>query len=112
MVDTEYRSSLVAAVKLYSQSRQVALSKVYDTNQVNKERSVDIEADYEEIAASCGVFSYALQDFANEMITYLDVLDELKLEIEERPNGRTWSWLKVWRRKRGFRSLEDTSEYR
>ncbi|KAL9638029.1 MAG: hypothetical protein Q9204_001643 [Flavoplaca sp. TL-2023a] len=98
-IDTHYRSSLEAAVKLYNQSRQVALSKIYDTNKVDKEWSLDVEADYEEVAASCGVFSYALQDFANEMIMYLDVLDELKLEIEERPNGRTWNWLRFWRRK-------------
>ncbi|KAL9036143.1 MAG: hypothetical protein Q9180_004469 [Flavoplaca navasiana] len=32
------------------------------------------------------------------MTMYLDVLDELKLEIEERPNGRTWNWLRFWRR--------------
>lgn len=112
MVDTQYRPSLEAAVKLYSESRQVALSKIYNTNQLNKERSVDVEADFEEVAASCGVFSYALQDFATEMITYLDILDDLKLEIEERPNGRTWSWLKVWRRNQDIRSLEDTSKYR
>ncbi|KAL8701047.1 MAG: hypothetical protein Q9224_000685 [Gallowayella concinna] len=101
MIDSHYRSSLEAAIRLYSQSRQDALSKLYDTNEVNKEWSKDVEADFEEIAASCGVFSYALQDFANEMIIYLDILDELKLEIEERPRGRTWNWLKVWRRHRG-----------
>ncbi|KAL8849525.1 MAG: hypothetical protein Q9221_005532 [Calogaya cf. arnoldii] len=107
-IDTQYRSSLVAAVELYSQSRQAALSRIYTTNAVNKKWSVDVEADFEEVAASCGVFSYALQDFANEMITYLDVLDELKLEIEERPNGKTWNWLKVWRRKRGPKAFEET----
>ncbi|KAL8927385.1 MAG: hypothetical protein Q9172_001383 [Xanthocarpia lactea] len=106
-VDIQYRSSLEAAVKLYSQSRQAALSKIYDTNDVNKDWSVDVEADFEEIAASCGVFSYALQDFAKEVINYLDVLDELKLEIEERPQGRTWGWLKVWRRNRGSKLLKD-----
>ncbi|KAL8658643.1 MAG: hypothetical protein Q9226_000858 [Calogaya cf. arnoldii] len=108
IIDTQYRSSLVAAVELYSQSRQAALSRIYTTNAVNKKWSVDAEADFEEIAASCGVFSYALQDFANEMLTYLDVLDELKLEIEERPDGRTWNWLKVWRRKRGPKALRET----
>lgn len=98
-IDTQYRSSLESAVRLYNQSRQDALSKIYATKAVNKEFSLDVEADFEEIAASCGVFSYALQDFANEMIICLDILDELKLEIEERPKGRTWNWLKVWRRR-------------
>ncbi|KAL8772165.1 MAG: hypothetical protein Q9209_002600 [Squamulea sp. 1 TL-2023] len=99
-IDSHYKSSLEAAVELYSHSRRDALSKIYDTNKVNRNLSVGVEADFEEIAASCGVFSYALQDFANEMINYLDILDDLKLEIEERPNGRTWCWLKIWRRKR------------
>lgn len=105
-VDAHYKSSLEDAVKLYSQSRQDALSKIYDHNEVNKQRSVDVEADFEEVAASCGVFSYALQDFANDMIAYLDILDDLRLEIEERPKGRTWAWLKVWQRNR--RSTERT----
>ncbi|KAL8723515.1 MAG: hypothetical protein Q9181_007274, partial [Wetmoreana brouardii] len=100
-VDTQYLSSLQDAVKLYSQSRQDALSKIYDHKQVNKRRSVAVEADFEEIAASCGVFSYALQDFANDTITYLDILEDLRFEIEERLKGRrTWDWLKVWRKSR------------
>lgn len=85
-------------MRLYSHSRQDALSKIYDPQKVNEQRSVDVDADFEEIAASCGVFSYALQDFANEVKLYLEILDELKLEIEERPRGRTWDWLKIWRR--------------
>lgn len=99
-------------MKLYNQSRQVALSKIYDTNKINKERSLDVEADFEDVAASCGVFSYALQDFANEMIMYLDVLDELKLEIEERPNGRTWNWLRFWRRRQDSGMSEEAGKHR
>ncbi|KAL8721282.1 MAG: hypothetical protein Q9225_001986 [Loekoesia sp. 1 TL-2023] len=106
-VNAKYTSSLEDAVELYSQSREDAMSKIYDADKVNKQRSVDVEADFEEIAASCGVFSYALQDFANEMKDYLNVLDDLKLEIEERPEGRTWNWLKFWRRGRYFESGTD-----
>ncbi|KAL8840903.1 MAG: hypothetical protein Q9170_001096 [Blastenia crenularia] len=97
-VNVKYTSSLGDAVALYSQAREDAISKIYDAEDVNKQRSVDVEADFEEIAASCGVFSYALQDFANETKSYLDILDDLKLEMEERPKGRTWHWLKFWRR--------------
>ncbi|KAL8654323.1 MAG: hypothetical protein Q9210_001560 [Variospora velana] len=97
-LNPKYRSSLEEAVKLYNRSREDALSRVYHYNKVNEERSVDVEADFEEVAASCGVFSYALQDFAVEMKNYLNILDDLKLEREERPRGRTWDWLKVWRR--------------
>lgn len=59
---------------------------------------MDLEADFEEVAASCGYFSFSLLDFANEMKEYLEILDDLKLEVEERPGGRSWNWLKVWRR--------------
>jgi hypothetical protein len=37
----------------------------------------------------------------------LSILDELQLEVEERPNGRTWSWLKVW-----LRLLQDRLQLR
>ncbi|KAL8938613.1 MAG: hypothetical protein Q9216_003806 [Gyalolechia sp. 2 TL-2023] len=99
-VNARYTSSLEDAIELYSQSREDAICKIYDAERINKQRSIEVEADFEEIAASCGVFSYALQDFAREMKIYLDVLDSLKLEIEERPDGRTWSWLKFWRQSR------------
>ena len=57
---------------------------------------MELEADFEEVAASCGYFSFSLLDFANETSVYLDLLDDLKLEVEERPYGRTWNWLKLW----------------
>lgn len=59
---------------------------------------MELEADFEEVAASCGYFSFSLLDFANEMKVYLEILDNLKLEVEERPGGRTWKWLMFWRR--------------
>lgn len=108
MLNPKFVSSLEEAVKLYDQSREDALSRIYDYNEVNKKRSVDVEADFEEIAASCGVFSYALQDFATEMKYCLYVLDDLKLEIEERPKGRTWDWLKIWRRSQDTKSRMDS----
>ena len=58
---------------------------------------MEVEADFEEVAASCGYFSFSLLDFAHEMKVYLEILDDLKLEVEERPSGRTWNWLKFWR---------------
>ncbi|KAL8686673.1 MAG: hypothetical protein Q9218_006944 [Villophora microphyllina] len=106
-VDAQYKSSLGDAVELYSQSRRNALAKIYDPHEVNQQRSVGVDADFEEIAASCGVFSYALQDFAHEMRVYLEILDELKTEIEERPKGRTWDWLKFWRTMRHTTSATD-----
>jgi len=60
---------------------------------------MEVEADFEEVAASCGYFSFSLQDFAEEMEIYLETLDELKQEIDESPRRRSWTWLKFWRRK-------------
>lgn len=58
---------------------------------------MEMVADFEEVAASCGYFSFSLQDLASEMKVYLSLLEDLKYEVEERPGGRTWSWLKFWR---------------
>ena len=96
-VNAHFRTSLDDAIDLYTCSREEALSQLYKTKELSQPRPVEMEADFEEVAASCGYFSFSLLDFANEMKAYLEILDDLKLEIEERPNGRTWNWLKVWR---------------
>ena len=95
-VDAHFTLSLDEALRLYCKSRKEALGVLYKSKELARSRPPEIEADYEEVAASCGYFSFCLQDFANEMKTYLEILDELKLEVEERPNGRSWTWLKFW----------------
>ena len=97
-VNAHFRTSLDDAIALYTKSREEALSQLYKTKELTQPRPVAMEADFEEVAASCGYFSFSLLDFANEMMAYLDILDDLKLEIEERPDGKTWEWLKVWHR--------------
>lgn len=86
------------AIELYTHSREEALSQLYKTKELTQPRPAEMEADFEEVAASCGYFSFSLLDFANEMRAFLVILDDLKLEIEERPDGKTWNWLKVWRK--------------
>ena len=100
-VNARFRISLDDAIELYTSSREEALSQLYKTKELTQPRPVELEADFEEVAASCGYFSFSLLDFANEMRAYLEILDDLKLEIEERPDGKTWDWLKVWHRIRG-----------
>lgn len=56
-----------------------------------------MEADFEEVAASCGHFSFSLQAFANEMQNFLSILEELK-EATEHRDQRSWSWLKFWQK--------------
>lgn len=83
---------------MYKNARETALAILYKEKDFIKTRPLELEADFEEVAASCGHFSFSLLDFANELNAYLDILDELKLEIDERPRGRTWKWLKIWQR--------------
>ena len=96
-VNAHFRTSLDDAIELYTSSREEALNQLYKTKELTKQSPVEMEADFEEVGASCGYFSFSLLDFATEMRTYLEILDDLKLEIEERPDGKTWNWLKVWR---------------
>ncbi len=103
-VDAHFKSSLTDAIKLYTASRQEALRLLYKNKELTKARPMETQVDFEEVAASCGYFSFSLQDLAGEMQVYLDILDALKLEVEERPRGRTWQWLKFWQR--GFRSKQ------
>ncbi|KAG8532561.1 uncharacterized protein KY384_002438 [Bacidia gigantensis] len=95
--DDHYTFSLKEAIALYNKSRREALEQLYKSKEITQSKSMEMEADFEEVAASCGYFSFSLQDFANELITYLEILDDLKLEVEERPDGRTWAWLRFWR---------------
>lgn len=93
-----FRSSLADAVKLFSTSRREALELVYKSKDLSETKEVPIAADFEEVAASCGYFSSSLQDFAETCLKYLDILDELELEREERRSGRSWTWILFWRR--------------
>ena len=97
-VDAHFKSSLADAIKLYTASRREALQLLYKNKELTKAKPMETQADFEEVAASCGYFSFSLLDFACEMQVYLDILDDLKLEVDERPRGRTWNWLKFWRR--------------
>ena len=97
-VNAHFRTSLDDAIDLYKSSREEALSQLYKTKALTRPSPIEMEADFEEVAASCGYFSFSLLDFANEMRTYVAILDDLKLEVEERPDGKTWNWLKLWRK--------------
>jgi hypothetical protein len=96
-VNDQFHSSLVQAIQLYSNARQEALALLYKKKDLRAARPREVEADFEEVAASCGYFSFSLQDFAEEMKVYLDILDELKQQVDEYPRRRSWTWLKFWR---------------
>lgn len=74
----------------------MALASVYRERDFAKIQSLDVEADMEEVSASCGHFSFTLMEFGEQLKDLLQILDELKLECDERPQGLTWNWLKFW----------------
>lgn len=88
-----FRPSLVEAIRLFETSRKEALELVYKSKQLNNARSIDIAADFEEVAACCGHFSSSLEDFAEHSVVYLDILDEVEEAACQR---RSWMWMLSW----------------
>lgn len=97
-INSKFRTSLDRALELYRNSRLEALNTIYRQKEVLKTQPLEVEADLEEVSASCGHFSFSLLEFGEQLKDLLAILDELQLETEERPHGRSWSWLKFWRR--------------
>jgi hypothetical protein len=93
-VNSNFRRSLVDAKKLFSEARIKALESLYKSRAVARAQSPEAAADYEEVAASCGHFSSSLQDFAEDTIVYLDILEELDTIVNS--EGRSWTWLYSW----------------
>lgn len=110
MLNERFKSSLVDAIELYSNARQEALRMLYRDKEFNKARTTEITADFEEVASSCGHFSYSLQHFAEELKVYLDILDELKEEVENHPRQRSWSWLLFWRKAKGTKAQNPSGD--
>ena len=97
-INPYFRSSLEEAINLYQDARENALRALYKKKELHKNQSVEVEADYEEVAASCGQFSFSLQDFANELKCYLEILEDLNLALEGARRTKTWQWLRFWQR--------------
>ncbi|KAI9368946.1 transcriptional regulator of RNA polII, SAGA, subunit-domain-containing protein [Aspergillus egyptiacus] len=95
-VNSRFRTSLDRALELYRNSRNEALNAIYRRKDIVKVKTMELEADLEEVAASCGHFSFSLLEVGEQLKVLLAILDELQLESEERPHGRSWNWLKFW----------------
>jgi hypothetical protein len=95
-VNGRLRISLDRALDLYKESREKTLASLYQQKETMKLKTHEAEADLEEVSASCGHFSFSLLEFGEQLQEMLAILDELQLEVEERPRGRSWSWLKFW----------------
>lgn len=108
-INEHFRHSLVDAKALFANARRDALTAVYQNKIPTKTGSAAVAADFEEVAASCGYFSFSLHDFAEDMVTFLDVLEELKANVNRHPRRRTWNWMKFWRTKSKKNQYDDDS---
>jgi hypothetical protein len=102
-------SRLTSSRDLYSEARSEALEELYKSKELDRSRPESIEADFEEVAASCGHFSFSLQDFAHEMQNYLGILEDLKVITEEQKK-RSWSWTRFWRKDGMQLPIENSTE--
>ena len=81
---------------MYHNHRSEALKVLYKSKELHKDQSETIEADFEEVAASCGHFSFSLYHFGTEMQDFLDALEDLKVHIDDSEKSRSWKWLHFW----------------
>ena len=95
--DERFHANLATAIELYTNSRKEALETLYRSKSLSGPRPVEVLADLEEVAASCGHFSFSLLDLAEGCLVYLDLLEQLHAEIERSPKSRTWYWIMFWR---------------
>lgn len=94
-INDTFRQSLLDALSLFNENRAKALEELYRSIELGRPRSEKIKADFEEVAAACGHFSFSLQSFGEEMSKYLDVLDDLKYATEHK--RRSWQFLALWK---------------
>ncbi|KAG9689293.1 hypothetical protein KCU95_g9732, partial [Aureobasidium melanogenum] len=97
-VNVNFRTSLAQAIELFNNARKEALSTLYRNKEITNAKSLERVADLEEVAASCGHYAAAMIDFAEDTLKYLEILEELKEELEQEDRNRSWKWLAFWRR--------------
>ncbi|KAF4548890.1 putative fusaric acid resistance protein [Elsinoe fawcettii] len=109
-INENFYSSLKSAIDLFRTARRDALTNLYRNKSLYATSSLERLADYEEIAASCGHFSFALIDLAEEIANYLDLLEDLKVERDRSPHRPTYGWLKFWRKDERLRLTKNPEE--
>ncbi|PSK56733.1 hypothetical protein B9Z65_6357 [Elsinoe australis] len=109
-INENFYSSLKSAVEMFRSARHEALQNLYRNKQLYRTTSLERLADYEEIAASCGDFSFGLIDLAEEIAYYLDLLEDLKIERERSPHRPTYGWLKFWRKDERLRLTKNPED--
>jgi hypothetical protein len=106
----DFHRNLTVAKGLFISARREALEVLYTQRITVKTRPLDVDAAYEEVAASCGHFSSCLEDFADDTLAYLNILQELKSALHDPSRKRSWSWMKLswsWMRLWHGRTVQD-----
>ncbi|KAI0134492.1 Fusaric acid resistance protein-like-domain-containing protein [Xylariales sp. AK1849] len=94
-LNENFKASVTDALSLFNSQRGKALEELYRTIELERSRPENVQADYEEVSAACGHFSFSLLSLGDEMQKYLDALDDLKYVTEQ--DKRTWNFLKFWK---------------
>lgn len=108
MINENFKHSLGDAISLYNQARGNALEEIYKTIELGRNRSESVQADFEEVAAACGHFTFSLLSFADEMQVYLDTLEDLRDATEQKK--RSWKWLMFWKHIKTSKRKKDDPE--
>lgn len=86
------------AIRAYRDARISALHLV-SRKEIMIPVSEEDDAHFEKIFTTCNYYSVSLLELAEEMQQFLLALEEMQVEIDERPNNRSWAgiWASWWR---------------
>jgi hypothetical protein len=94
-VDEDLRRNLMDSLSTFDTARSDALQGLYDRIELMASSHESTRANLEEVAAACGHFTFSLQSFGEDVLQYLDVLDDLEYVIIRK--SRSWRWLLWWK---------------
>ncbi|KAK7431165.1 hypothetical protein QQZ08_002205 [Neonectria magnoliae] len=94
-IDEDLRRDLTDSLGTFNTARGEALQDLYRRIEQMALSPDTTRADLEEIAAACGHFTFSLQALGEEVLQYLDVLDDL--EYITLHKNRSWRWLLWWK---------------
>lgn len=87
-------NELKSIIQKYSDARESCLFEIYKQESFIHEKDFDKIANKEAEAASCGNFSYILEEIGNELMEYIKILDEYQMVEKEHhlPWSHNWIW--------------------
>ncbi|KAJ5633300.1 hypothetical protein N7490_009639 [Penicillium lividum] len=78
---SKYREDRLSTLCLLSREKEII--------SLTKENKPGLEG----ILASCDYFSVSLLKLSEQLEQFLSILQELQVEVDERPNGKSWAWV-------------------